>query len=253
VRKGQTTSARHRWILGLGGAAAAATVLSGTVAGAAYAAPAHVTAASYTPAARTLGPGSHGSDVTRLQQRLAQLAYYPGTIDGKFGGDTEEAVWAFQEVQGIRVTGTVASQTERALVNPRYARHLVRNGGANRIEISLGRGVLYVYRNNHIVLISHISPGGGYYYSCGSGSCLAHTPTGNYHTTTFMRGWVTVPLGQMYNPVFFISTVYAIHGDTYVPLQPVSHGCVRIPMDIAAFFHTLVSSHGEPVYVRASG
>ena len=48
-----------------------------------------------------------------------------------------------------------------------------------------------------------------------------------------MPGWVTVPLGQMYNPVFFIGTAYAIHGDTYVPLQPVSRGCVRIPMDIA--------------------
>ena len=49
-----------------------------------------------------------------------------------------------------------------------------------------------------------------------------------------MPGWVTVPLGQMYNPVFFIGTAYAIHGDADVPLQRVSHGCVPIPMDIAA-------------------
>ena len=64
-----------------------------------------------------------------------------------------------------------------------------------------------------------------------------------------MPGWVTVPLGQMYNPVFFIGTAYAIDGDTDVPLQPVSHGCVRIPMDIAAFFHTLVKAPGTPAYV----
>ena len=38
-------------------------------------------------------------------------------------------------------------------------------------------------------------------------------------------------------------------GDTYVPLQPASHGCVRIPMDIATFFHTMVSSSGTQVYV----
>jgi hypothetical protein len=56
-----------------------------------------------------------------------------------------------------------------------------------------------------------------------------------------MPGWITVPLGEMYNSVFFIDTAYAIHGDTSVPLQPVSHGCVRIPMDIAAFFHTLIA------------
>jgi len=54
----------------------------------------------------------------------------------------------------------------------------------------------------------------------------------------------------MYNPVFFIDTAYAIHGDTYVPLQPVSHGCVRIPMAIAAFFHTLVPTPGTPVCIR---
>jgi hypothetical protein len=29
----------------------------------------------------------------------------------------------------------------------------------------------------------------------------------------------------------------------------VSHGCVRIPMDIAAFFHTLVKTPGTEVFV----
>jgi lipoprotein-anchoring transpeptidase ErfK/SrfK len=64
-----------------------------------------------------------------------------------------------------------------------------------------------------------------------------------------MPGWVTVPLGLLYNPVFFIGTAYAVHGSMSVPLQPVSHGCVRIPMDIAAFFHTMVRTPGTPVYV----
>ena len=52
-----------------------------------------------------------------------------------------------------------------------------------------------------------------------------------------------VSLGEMYNPVFFIGTAYAIHGDTEVPAQ-------RIAMDIAAFFHTLVPAPGTPVYIR---
>jgi lipoprotein-anchoring transpeptidase ErfK/SrfK len=65
-----------------------------------------------------------------------------------------------------------------------------------------------------------------------------------------MPGWVTVPLGEMYNPVFFIGTEYAIHGATDVPLQAASHGCVRIPMNIAGFFHTLVPTPGTPVYIR---
>ena len=47
----------------------------------------------------------------------------------------------------------------------------------------------------------------------------------------------------------FLHISTAVAGDTYVPLQPVSHGCVRIPMDIAAFFHTLVKAPGTPVYI----
>ncbi|HYZ53229.1 MAG TPA: peptidoglycan-binding domain-containing protein, partial [Streptosporangiaceae bacterium] len=153
---------RHRWALGLGAAAAVATVLSGTMTAVAPAAPVQMSSSGYAPAARTLGPGMYGSDVKRLQQRLAQLAYYPGPADGQFSTDTEEAVWAFQEVQGITVTGTVTSKTERALVHPRSPQPLVRNGGALRVEVSLGRRVLYVYHSNKIVLISHISYGGGY-------------------------------------------------------------------------------------------
>jgi hypothetical protein len=56
----------------------------------------------------------------------------------------------------------------------------------------------------------------------------------------------------MYNPVFFIGEAYAIHGETLVPLQPVSHGCVRVPMDIGAFFHGLIrisQAHGTPIYI----
>jgi hypothetical protein len=64
-----------------------------------------------------------------------------------------------------------------------------------------------------------------------------------------MPGWVTVPLGEMYNPVFFIGTVFAIHGDTYVPKGPASHGCVRVPMDIGAFFHKMVKTPGTQVHV----
>jgi peptidoglycan hydrolase-like protein with peptidoglycan-binding domain len=41
---------------------------------------------------------------------------------------------------------------------------------------------------------------------------------------------------------------YPGHGGG-VPLSPVSHGCVRIPYDIAQFFHALVKTPGTPVYI----
>ena len=204
-------------------------------------------------AARTsvLQLGMKGSAVKALQRRLAALKYYPGSIDGQFGTSTLEAVWAFQEVQGLPGRDYVSSAMQRALANPRAPKVLDRRAGANRIEVNLASEVLVLYRGNKIQLISHVSSGGGYYFCSPGGGCgYAVTPTGNFKTIVFMRGWVQVPLGEMYNPVFFIGTSYAIHGDTYVPLAPVSHGCVRIPMDVAAFFHTLVHIPGEPVIVR---
>jgi len=121
---------------------------------------------------------------------------------------------------------------------------------ATRIEVSQALEVLVLFENNRIMLISHVSSGGGYFYNCGSAGCSqAITPNGTYNTTVYMPGWVQVPLGEMYNPVFFISTVFAIHGDTYVPQGPASHGCVRIPMDVAAFFHKMVTTPGTQVHV----
>jgi peptidoglycan hydrolase-like protein with peptidoglycan-binding domain len=226
----------------------------------ALAAPTGASAAPVAHAARTqptaatgqvLREGMDGLSTRELQRRLAALHYYPGPIDGQFGPDTLEAVWAFQEVQGLPGEDFVSSAMEQALSDPRAPAVLDAAAGPNRVEVNLGTEVLVLYHNNQIELISHVSSGGHYYYCSPGGGCgYAITPTGNFTTVVFMPGWVTVPLGEMYNPVFFVGTAYAIHGDTYVPLAPVSHGCIRIPMDIAAFFHTLVTVPGEPVIVR---
>jgi hypothetical protein len=208
-----------------------------------------VTAPGWTAPRQTLKEGDSGSAVKTLQRRLNSLKYYAGSADGRFGSNTVEAVWAFQEVQGISVDGVVGPRTWRALEHPRSPR--AHNPGvATRVEVNLGMRVLVLYHNHEIELISHVSSGGGYYFCNPGGGCgYAVTPTGTYHTTVFMPGWVTVPLGQMYNPVFFIGTSYAIHGDTDVPVNPVSHGCVRVPMDIADFFHKLVRTPGTEVIV----
>jgi hypothetical protein len=225
----------------------------------ALAVPAVAMAAPSVPADRTAPAaaqttvqlGQHGLSVRQLQRRLAALKYYPGAIDGSFSTNTLEAVWAFQEVQGLPGEDFVSAAMQRALNHPRTPRVLDRAAGPNRIEVNLHSEVLVLYRNNQIQLISHVSSGGGYYYCSPGGGCgVAITPTGNFSTRVFLPGWVVVPLGEMYNPVFFIGTAFAIHGDTDVPLAPVSHGCVRIPMDIAAFFHTLVKIPGEPVIIR---
>ena len=208
---------------------------------------------AHTDPSRQLRYGLRGGDVQALQRRLAALKYYPGAANGQFGANTLEAVWAFQEVQGLRVNGVVDPATARALRHPRAYRARYARGHPMRVEVNLRSCVLVVYRAHAVALISHISAGGGYWYDRGA---RAVTPAGHFRTTGYLRGWIRVPLGAMYNPVFFIQAAYAIHGEpTYgpsgggVPLNPVSHGCVRIPYDIAQFFHRLVKTRGTPVYI----
>ena len=118
----------------VGSVAVACIVFAGAVPGAASAAArtpaaaavqvaaARMTLPAYVPAKRTLEYGMHGNDVRALQQRLAQLKYYPGAADGQFGADTLEAVWAFQEVQGLSADGIVGPLTRaRAGEPPRSA------------------------------------------------------------------------------------------------------------------------------------
>ena len=51
-----------------------------------------------TTLAQTIGEGSSGNDVTMVQQRLKDLGFDPGPIDGQFGGLTRAAVWAFEKL-----------------------------------------------------------------------------------------------------------------------------------------------------------
>ena len=110
-------------------------------------------------------------------------------------------MWAFYEVQRLTPHNYVSKAMKRALAHPRAPKKLVKHGGANRIEISLYREVLVLYRNNKVQLISHVSTGGHYHYCSPGGGCDTVTPTGNFRTVVFMRGWVHVPLGEMFNPV----------------------------------------------------
>jgi peptidoglycan hydrolase-like protein with peptidoglycan-binding domain len=255
----------RRWLAGAGAAAAvgAAVLSQGGVAGAATiaaagrAAPVHeAAAAAYVPIHHIIYFGDHGTGVLHVQERLRQLHYYVGKADGSFGQNTLEAVWAFKEVQGIKTSSgpnDIGLNMERALVNPRLPKVLKPSGGSNlRVEVNQSIEVLVLYHHNKVELISHVSTGGEYSYCDPNGGCgnIAHTPDGNYRALAFMPGWVKVPLGEMFNPVFFIGRAYAIHGDTSVPLQAASHGCVRIPMDIASFFHKRLNVPGTPIYVK---
>jgi peptidoglycan hydrolase-like protein with peptidoglycan-binding domain len=55
------------------------------------------------------------ADMSQVQARLQTLGLYQGPIDGNYGPQTAEALVAYQQMQGLRVTGTLTSETHQAL------------------------------------------------------------------------------------------------------------------------------------------
>ena len=64
---------------------------------------------------RTLRRGYTGDDVVTVQQRLKELGYYTGSIDGVYGSGSIAAATAFQKNNGLKVDGLTGQSTYAAL------------------------------------------------------------------------------------------------------------------------------------------
>jgi hypothetical protein len=231
-----------------------------------------------TTLAKTIGFGSIGDDVRQVQQRLSDLAFAPGPIDGQFGSGTQQAVWAFEtlvmKLPRSAATGKVTNDMWQVMqsnieITPR--RNVASGAGATHMEIYLPEQAAIVFTNDKPMLIAHISTGEENadktpmtwcetvsYDTDEFGAPLAtpevkavcaeaKTPGGVFKFTRRYTGDRIGPLGGMMNPVYFNFGI-AVHGADHVPLEPASHGCVRLNQNIAKVFPTLVSN-GDRVYV----
>lgn len=203
----------------------------------------------------TLGPGSDPNIVRAYQQRLVDLHFDPGPVDGDYGQATMYAVETLQKLAGLPRTGRLGTAEAIGLAVFTYPQPLQPNGEANRTELDVTKQVLTLYENHQVRLITTTSTGSGQHYCYDSPRdhptrhiCeVANTPSGRFTYTRFVAGWDKSPLGQLYQPYYFNGGI-AVHGYPQVPTTPASHGCARIPMHIAQYFPTLVKA-GDPVYV----
>ncbi len=67
------------------------------------------------PVYTELARGAKGEEVRLLQQRLKDLGYLTGTVDGDFGGQTERAISAFQNQHDLPVTGVADVAMQKLL------------------------------------------------------------------------------------------------------------------------------------------
>ncbi len=192
-----------------------------------------------------LALGADGPHVMRLQRLLAAAGFRPGDPDGEFGGATHQAVLAFQKHHGMERDGVFRTKDwallgERPTVKVRTE--------ADRIEIDLGRQVLYYVADNQVEFVLPVSSGNGATFTNYAGNEVrARTPEGRfefyferpYHHTSY--------LGAMYKPYYFRGG-YAIHGSPSVPAWPASHGCVRVTNRDMDFLRSHLDI-GMPIYV----
>ncbi len=149
-----------------------------------------------------------------LQERLTELGYWLGPIDGVFGPMTSHAVTAFQKVSGQPPTGLADDTTLAALAEAtRPTPHADHDG----FEVDLGRQVGLVVEDREVLWVVDVS----------TGTSATPTPRGRFAVYREINGDRVAPLGVLYRPKYFRGG-FAIHGYGSVPSYPASHGCVRV-------------------------
>lgn len=196
-----------------------------------------------------IGEGARSDAVRMFEERLLQLRFDPGPVDGVFDQSTRYAVEALEKIGRLPRDGRIRPAERLLLMAFKFPAPLTGpDREAKRVEIDLDRQVLIVYDHHLVVLITTTSTGDGDYFCGGNDGCqYAVTPPGKFAFTWRHPGWRTAKLGRLYNPVYFNGGI-AVHGYSSVPTEPASHGCARIPMHIAEYFPSLVE-RGDAVYV----
>ena len=168
------------------------------------------------------------------EQRLSDLGYWTGPIDGSLDPASRHALIAFQKVEGRQRTGTLTKDELQALRTA--ARPVPQHSGYAHIEIDLGRQVLFmVDASGSITHILPVCTGNEKSYVDHGQVHRAHTPKGKFKVLRKISGWRRSSLGLLYYPNYIHEGI-AIHGSLAMAVYPASHGCIRIPMFAAKEF-----------------
>jgi hypothetical protein len=173
-------------------------------------------------------------EIREAQQKLSELGYWIGRIDGVAGLQFRDSLIAFQKVEGLARTGRLSRGGLEALRNARRPAPL--EGGPFHVEIDLTRQVLFIVDDEGIVSrILPVSTGNDKEFTSDDWTRRAYTPPGRFRIQGKISGWRKSELGMLYYPNYIVGGI-AIHGSKSVPTYPASHGCIRIPMYAAKDF-----------------
>lgn len=161
------------------------------------------------------------------EQRLAEMGYWAGAVDGVFDPASRSALIAFQKWEGRPITGRLTIDEFDAMRNS--AAPQARETGYEHVEVDLDRQVLMLVSDEGGVRVLPVSTGNNQTFTDEGQESIAYTPRGRFLVYAKDEGWHSGTLGSTYY-ANFISGGVAIHGSRDVPNEPASHGCIRIPM-----------------------
>jgi peptidoglycan hydrolase-like protein with peptidoglycan-binding domain len=191
------------------------------------AAPTPTPTSTATAKPQKLKVGSKGPAVLALQQRLTELGYWNGKADGKFGGTTQQAVFALQKAAGIGRDGSVGPKTQKALDAGARPTAKSKAGSGYLVEINLKKQLLMFVKDGEVINTLNTSTGSNQHYEYQGQTYLADTPTGHFKVGRQIDGVRHGPLGDLYRPKYFNGGI-AVHGSPSIPPYPASHGCARV-------------------------
>ena len=162
------------------------------------------------------------------EQRLSELGYWTGPLDGNFDSGSKQALIAFQKIEGRKRTGKLTSDELEAI--KLATRPEPRDATYPHIEVDLKRQVLmFVDEKGQAMNILPVCTGSDELYLEDGKWARAHTPHGKFIVTRKIEGWRLSRLGLLYYPNYIFNGI-AIHGSPSMRTYPDSHGCIRIPM-----------------------
>jgi hypothetical protein len=183
------------------------------------------TTVAQEPVGATLRRGDRGPAVAQLQRDLHALGYWLGGRNDSYGLLTEQAVTAFQKVEGLERDGVAGPATLAALDG---AGRPTTSAKGNLVEIDKDRQVLFVVRSGAVAWTLNVSTGTERPYQVNGRTELADTPPGHWTVDRVVNGTDVGELGALYRPRYFHEDGIAVHGYHSVPPFPASHGCVRV-------------------------
>jgi L,D-transpeptidase catalytic domain/IPT/TIG domain/Putative peptidoglycan binding domain len=147
------------------------------------------------------------------EQRLKELSYLPGVVNGVFDTKTRGAVVAFEKWEGLPRDGVIGTAVWARLHTATRPKPTRIGTTDPWIEVNKTKQVLLFCKDGAVLYTIPVSTG--------SASVGMITPSGTFSIIS-----KTPPRDHLYYPMAITSGI-AIHGYPTVPTTAASHGCVR--------------------------